>query len=264
MPHDNDNYGDGIPDEVRRAMASGNGMVIPIRSGASPEEMAATIAESIRMMRGQVTGEELADELSETLRVDALQREVDALPGVARWKATLAARIERLPNFVTALPVAERIAHVANTRAPAFTDDTWAKVVDVTLWLAIRSLVIEQTSARIDEALASMKADAKTCECDVCMRARESRGSLADILADFLNLADDAAESAPIPDPPRTDADAKALRDDFLTLLYGSDAPRCVTCDSPFSRQEFRAGMRTCEHCPPMNASGTEDTENGD
>lgn len=36
----------------------------------------------------------------------------------------------------------------------------------------------------------------------------------------------------------------------LLAMYGGPDAPRCVTCGRPYSQQEAKAGMTTCEHCP--------------
>lgn len=256
MSPDADDYGDGIPDDVRRAMASGNGMVIPIRSDASPDEMAATIAEGIRTMRGQVSGEELAAELTEELEKDNLRREIDALPGVANFRQTIAARVIDLDQFPDARVVAERIANIAPGRAPAFTDATWQKIISVTLWLEIRAYVLETTTVRLTEAVKAMRADGATCTCDECKRARSS-ASLGEMLADFLSEVDNFVSQMEVPDPPRANAPeatrdpAEAMADDFLEFLYGSDAPRCVVCDRRFSKMEAAAGMTTCEHCPP-------------
>lgn len=265
MSPDDDAYGDGIPDDVRRALASGNGMVIPIRSDASPDELAATIAEGIRTMRGQVTGEELAEELTEALEKEDLRNQIDALPGIANFRQTIAARVIDLDQFDGARTMAESIANIAPGRPPAFSDETWRKIVDVTLWLEIRAYVLETVSVRIADTMKAMRRDGMTCTCDECKRARSNAG-LGEMLADFLSEVDRFVSQMEVPDPPRAGAPeateatteatrdpAEAMADDFLEFLYGSDAPRCVTCNRRYSKMEARAGMKTCEHCPSLD-----------
>ncbi len=44
-----------------------------------------------------------------------------------------------------------------------------------------------------------------------------------------------------------------------LEAMYGgADAPRCATCRRPYSQMEAKAGMTTCEHCPPPDRSNDE------
>lgn len=126
-----------------------------------------------------------------------------------------------------------------------------ADQVDIGQWphwlgAAIRRAPAEVSDDAVEAARRVIVAHDEIDPGDTAMRAA---------LAGFVNTL--ASPTAPI----STEGTDDPWAGTNLEAMYGgAEAPRCATCRRPYSQAEARAGMTTCEHCPPPTRDAVETT----